>query len=263
MLVNANVSSPLEKIIFQMNSLQERVASVKCSFISEFIEQEKKFVIPRIEFKDKNTKDRIRIGIFGSIHGDEPVGAYALLEFFSELIQNDQDASGYEIIAYPVCNPFGFEMGTRLNGREKDLNREFWKGSDLPEVKALEREILSNRFHGIISLHSDDTSTGIYGFVQGAALYYDLLRPSLKAASQVLPINGAAEIDGFTAFNGLIKECYPGVLSMHPSIKVKPFELIFETPSDALLHHQIQATKIFLYSVLRNYRSFISYAQNI
>ncbi|MES2307665.1 MAG: succinylglutamate desuccinylase/aspartoacylase family protein [Verrucomicrobiota bacterium] len=254
---------PLQGVLSQMRSLEERTGRVRCSEAGEFEEGGRLYSVPRIEFRDTASDDPLRIGIFGSIHGDEPVGAYALLEFFAELAQNDQDARGYEIIGYPVCNPTGFEKRIRLNHLGKDLNREFWRGSAIDEIRILEKEILARKFHGIISLHADDTSEGIYGFVQGAALYHDLLRPALKSAGQALPVNGAAEIDGFTAFDGLIQDCYPGILSTHPEVEIKPFELIFETPGQALLHRQIHATKLFLYSVLRNYRSFISYAQNL
>lgn len=254
---------PLQRVLGQMRSLEERTGRVRCSNAGEFKVGDELYSLPRIEFRDGSSDDPLRIGIFGSIHGDEPVGAYALLEFFAELAQNDQDARGYEIVGYPVCNPTGFAKRTRDNHAGKDLNREFWRKSPQEEVQILEKEILTRNFHGLISLHADDTSEGIYGFVQGATLHHDLLRPALKSAGRVLPVNSAAEIDGFTAFDGLIRDCYPGVLSTHPEVAIKPFELIFETPGEALLHRQIHATKVFLYSVIRNYRSFISYAQNL
>ena len=260
---NAFSLEPLQRVLGQMRSLEERTGRVRCSNAGEFKVGDELYSLPRIEFCDRSTDDPLRIGIFGSIHGDEPVGAYALLEFFAELAQNDQAARGYEIVGYPVCNPTGFTKQTRGNHAGKDLNREFWSKSPQEEVQILEKEILTRNFHGLISLHADDTSEGIYGFVQGAALNHDLLRPALRSAGQVLPINGAKEIDGFTAFDGLIRDCYTGILSTPQEVSIKPFELIFETPREVELHRQIQATKLFLYSVLRNYRSFIAYAQNI
>ncbi len=254
---------PLEGVFQQMRSLEERTGRVLCSNAGEFKVGDQLYSVPRMRYCDGAADDPLRIGIFGSIHGDEPVGAYALIEFFAELAQNEQDTCGYDLVGYPVCNPTGFAKKTRDNHDGKDLNREFWRGSTQEEVRILEKEILARNFHGIISLHADDTSEGIYGFVQGAALYHDLLRPALKSAGAFLPVNGAAEIDGFTAFDGLIRDCYPGVLSTHPELEIKPFELIFETPGKEPLHRQITATKSFLYSVLRNYRSFISYAQNL
>jgi hypothetical protein len=67
-----------------------------------------------------------------------------------------------------------------------------------PKVALIERELLANKFDGIISLHSDDTSDGLYGFVRGNTLTRHLLEPALAAAEAALPVNQARTIDGFT-----------------------------------------------------------------
>jgi hypothetical protein len=59
------------------------------------------------------------------------------------------------------------------------LNREFWRNSSEPEVRLLEQELRNGHFHGLIQLHADDTSDGIYGFVRGHTLTENLLRPAL------------------------------------------------------------------------------------
>lgn len=46
-------------------------------------------------------------------------------------------ARQYLIHVYPLCNPTGYEDGTRHSRAGKDLNREFWKGSTEPEVQLL------------------------------------------------------------------------------------------------------------------------------
>ena len=54
-------------------------------------------------------------------------------------------------------------------------------------MKLLESELASHCFHGIISLHTDDTSHGFYGFAHGATLTQDLIEPALHAAEHFLP----------------------------------------------------------------------------
>jgi hypothetical protein len=98
---------------------------------------------------------------------------------------------------------------------DKDLNREFWRGSLEPEVQLIEREILRNKYDGLISLHSDDTSDGLYGFVRGATLTEHLLKPALATAESALPVNRANKIDGFHAVEGIIHSAYDGILSAH------------------------------------------------
>lgn len=220
--------------------------------------------LPRYVFVGpKGGDDPIRIGLFAGIHGDEPAAAHALVEFLSLLELRPELASGFCLFAYPVCNPTGFEDNTRQSRRGRDLNREFWKNSGEPEVRLLEEELRAQTFHGIISLHTDDTSHGIYGFVRGATLTKHLLRPALDAAAAILPRNFDEVIDGFSARNGIIREGYPGVLSAPPDARPRPFEIIFETPHAAPQHQQEMALVIALQTILTEYRKFIAYAPNL
>ena len=139
--------------------------------------------------------------------------------------------TGYYLSFYPVCNPTGFEDGTRFSRNGKDLNREFWKNSAEPEVRLLQAELVSRSFQGIISLHTDDSSDGFYGFARGATLTKHLIEPALAAAEKFLPRDVRPVIDGFNASNGIIRDCYDGILSAPPKVRPRPFEIILETPS--------------------------------
>jgi hypothetical protein len=205
----------------------------------------------------------IRIGIFATLHGDEPEGAYSLIPFLRRLEAEPHLAQGYALFIYPVCNPTGFEDGTRTSRRGRDLNREFWNRSSEPEVQLLEQELYLQAFHGVVALHSDDTSSGLYGFVRGATLTQHLLEPALAAASAALPVNRERVIDGFNASHGIIRDSYLGILSTPPKLRPKPFEIILETPQSAPLKGQIDANFRALESILTEYRRLISYRANI
>ena len=220
--------------------------------------------LPRyVFFGPRGGGDTIRIGIFATIHGDEPEGALGLIRFVESLTRNPEVARGYGLFLYPLCNPAGFVDGTRVSRSGKDLNREFWRNSAEPEVRYLESEILRHAFHGIITLHSDDTSHGLYGFATGAVLSESLLEPALKAAERFLPRNHGAIIDGFAARRGIIHDIYQGVLQAPAGLKQPPFEITFETPQLAPQDLQIAAVAAALSSILVEYRSFLALAQNI
>lgn len=219
--------------------------------------------IPRYIVRGANSADPIRLGIFAAIHGDEPAGALALMEFLLDLLEHPDLAENYSISAYPICNPTGYEANTRFSRSGRDLNREFWKSSQEPEVQLLEHELRTRHFNGIIQLHADDTSDGIYGFVRGATLTRELLRPALEAAGTVLPLNRNPLIDGFAAQDGIIYDSYEGVLAAPSEMQPVPFEIVFETPQLAPLDRQVKALDIFLRTVLHEYRQLISFAQNI
>lgn len=221
-----------------------------------------KYSLPRFTFRGPNSSDPIRIGIFAAIHGDEPAGALAAATFLNDISREPEFVKNFLLHIYPLCNPTGFEDNTRHSRRGKDLNREFWKSSAEPEIEILEHELRTRRFNGIIQLHADDTSDGLYGFVRGHTLTENLLRPALAEAGKILPRNANATIDGFAARDGIIYQSYEGILAA-PMQSEPPFEIIFETPHHAPMELQVQALVVAVRTILSEYRRLISFAANL
>lgn len=264
----AVTASPSRRSVSRLLAALDQIAEASPRFISRLPGQTAADgcaeTLPRyVYFGPKGGGDTIRIGIFATIHGDEPEGALALARFFAEVEKNPEVAKGYALFVYPVCNPTGFEDGTRHSRSGRDLNREFWKNSTEPEIRFLESEIWTHAFDGIITLHSDDTSDGLYGFVSGAVLSEHLLEPALREAARFLPRNSHRVIDGFNARRGIITEGYPGVLQATPGVKRPPFEVTFETPQKKPLSRQIAAGAAALRTILVEYRNLMAIAQNI
>jgi protein MpaA len=222
------------------------------------------YELPRYLFVGPRGGDTpIRVGIFAGIHGDEPEGVHALVQFIKLLEARPELAAGYYLSLYPVCNPTGFEDGTRLSRGGKDLNREFWKNSIEPEIRLLQAELVSRSFQGIISLHTDDTSDGFYGFAHGATLTKSLIEPALATAEKILPRDQRPVIDGFNARNGVIRDAYDGILSAPPKVRPRPFEIILETPATPPEYLKQLAFVAVLQTILLEYRKFIAYAPNL
>lgn len=235
------------------------------SEIGKFQHAGQTYALPRFCFQGPGPMDEpVRIGVFAAIHGDEPETAHAALEFLQRLLKEPERARGYQIYVYPVCNPTGVEAHTRHSHADKDLNREFWKGSREPEVYYLERELGVLLFQGVIALHADDTTSGVYAYVRGATLTDALARPAIEAAEAFLPRAAEGIIDGFRAKDALIHEqCFDGVLSNPAELKPAPFELIFETPQEEPFELQVQAAVAALDRILVEYRPFLAFGQNL
>ena len=253
----ADLLAPLEKLAANSPNL---VANHDATFRVDG----ETYVLPRYLFVGPRGGDTpIRLGIFAGIHGDEPEGVHALVQFIKLLETKPEIAAGYYLSFYPVGNPTGFEDGTRHSRGGKDLNREFWKNSGQPEVQLLQAELQSRSFQGLISLHTDDTSDGFYGFVGGATLTRHLIRPALAAAEKFLPRDGRPVIDGFPARDGVIRDGYNGVLSAPPGLRPRPFEIILETPAAPPEYLKELALVAALQTILLEYRKFIAYAPNL
>ncbi len=220
--------------------------------------------LPRYLFVGPRGGDTpIRVGIFAGVHGDEPEGVHAIVQFIQLLEAHPELAAGYYLSFYPICNPTGFEDGTRHSRGGQDLNREFWRDSAAPEVRLLQAELQSRSFQGIISLHTDDTSDGFYGIVGGSTLTKNLIKPALAAAEKFLPRDERPVIDGFAARNGIILDAYEGILSAPPKVRPRPFEIILETPVAPPEYLKELAFVAALQTILLEYNKFIAYAPNL
>ncbi len=246
----------------------DRIAASSPSIVAnheaQFVVGGQKYSLPRYLFiGPKGGDEQIRLGLFAGIHGDEPEGVHALIQLLELLERKPELAVGYCLFIYPICNPTGFEDRTRHARGGKDLNREFWIESAEPEVKLLQSELLAHAFQGIISLHTDDSSHGFYGFAHGATLTKHLIEPALREAEHFLPRNEHETIDGFRARNGIIRDSYPGVLSAPPNVRPRPFEIILETPQQAPAYLKEAALVAAIRTILTRYREFMAYAPNL
>lgn len=211
--------------------------------------------------------DTLRLGLFATLNGDEPEGAFALTRLLAALEKDPELARGYALFIYPLCNPTGFEDNTRLSRSGHALNRLFWTESTAPEVRFLESEIWMQAFHGIINLRSDADSAGVYGFASGAVLSQNLLEPALHAAETFLPRNRKRQIEGIPARRGMvyadIYNAREGALRAVPGLDRPPFEITLATPRAASVHLQVEALHAALTAILAEFRYLQAIGQNI
>jgi len=263
-LAPAGTSHSIKKLLLPLFVEVAMSDSLRADSLGFWRVGEERYWLPRFVFqRTQQVKQRIKIGIFAGIHGDEPASILGLMDFVRQLDQDPELGRSYQIFLYPICNPSGYVSGTRHSQSGRDLNREFWRGSDEPEVKLLEEEIERQKFDGIISLHSDDTCDGVYGFVRGHVLAEHLLKPALAAAEASLPRDKRAKIDGFHAVEGIIYSGYGGILSASPDASPAPFEIVLETPQLTPEKLQRETFVVALKAILKKYRQLISYAADL
>ena len=217
---------------------------------------EERFWMPRFIFqRTQRMKRRIKVGLFAGVHGDEPKAVLGLVDLVRALNARPEVGRDYQLFIYPMCNPSGLADGTRCSRSGVDLNRQFWRDSAEPEVRLLEAEIRQQEFEGIISLHTDDTSDGVYGFAHYGTGTDDLLHDALETAHHALPRCRSTLIDGFAANNAIVRECYAGVLSAPPERQPRPWEIILETPQREPERLQRQAFVLAVAMILARYRT--------
>lgn len=185
-------------------------------------------------------------GIYMSagIHGDEPAGTAALIEWAEA---NLRLLSGLNCILFPCLNPWGLVNNCRFDEKRRDLNREFQTNS-VPMIQALKALIKPLQFALSLTLHEDYDGQGLY--------LYEVKRwkpfwgeDLLEAARPFIPIEGRTSIDGRRSQSGLVRRTLnlkrfaaiglPEAVHLHLHHSERTFTI--ETPSEFALDQRVRA----------------------
>lgn len=196
-----------------------------------------------------------RIYLSAGIHGDEPAPPQALLEM---LRAGDFDDRANWFIC-PVLNPVGLARGTREDGAQRDLNRDYKDRQSL-EVRAhiawLERQ---PRFDLTLCLHEDWEAQGFYLYELNPTARTSLASDIIAAVKAVIPIEPATIIDEReVAEPGIIRPISDPLLRENwpEAIYLRRFHTTLcytvETPSGLPLTQRIQALRTAAETALRH-----------
>jgi len=90
-----------------------------------------------------------KVLLSGVVHGDEPSGAFAILEFFQK--HSREFEKEFEFTAFPCVSPWGFQHGTRRNAAGFNPNREFKEETESEQnrliIPLLEKYLFTMDFH--------------------------------------------------------------------------------------------------------------------
>lgn len=144
-----------------------------------------------------------RILISGGIHGDEPAGVETICTFLENKLYKDF-LEDWEFTLLPCINPTGYEMGTRNNQDDVDLNRMF-KETNVPQEVEFVKSVLDQSYDLDLELHEDIDSSGYYLYQKDLSSELSSLgRAILDLVESVHPLNLAKEIEEIPAERGLL-----------------------------------------------------------
>ncbi|MBU2560837.1 MAG: M14 family metallocarboxypeptidase [Nanoarchaeota archaeon] len=102
----------------------------------------------------------------GGVHGDEPAGVFAVLEFLEHHAWEYLDR--FRFFAYPCANPYGFERHNRDNPEGVNINRTFGDQLRSAEGEAIRQSLsqVPGRYLFTMDMHESGTQDGdIYEYV--------------------------------------------------------------------------------------------------
>jgi len=154
------------------------------------------------------------------MHGDEPAGHLAILEF---LEQDGEKLQGrVDLDVMPCINPWGYEYDRRENSGGIDINRCF-EEEDLEEVRLCKGLLKSERFDLFLEFHEDWEFEGYYLFEVRQEEASRLGPALIDAVRSHGPIYRHPEVEGFPVVDGVV-DATPSQLARH-NIGNKPLPL--------------------------------------
>lgn len=100
-----------------------------------------------------------RVLITGGMHGDEPAGIEAVLQFLER--DNTTFLKDFSFLVIPCINPYGYVHNIRETLDGIDINRAF-ETDDVAEVAIVKKALGQTQFSLAIDFHEDYDATGFY-----------------------------------------------------------------------------------------------------
>ncbi len=97
--------------------------------------------------------------ITGGMHGDEPAGVEAVLQFLER--DNTPLLKNFSFLVIPCINPYGYVHNTRETLDGIDINRAF-ETDNVAEVAIVKKALGQTQFSLTIDFHEDYDATGFY-----------------------------------------------------------------------------------------------------
>jgi murein peptide amidase A len=152
------------------------------------------------------SEHKLSVLISAGIHGDEPAGVEAALQFLEHNVENPALLSHYSFVIFPCDNPYGWERGTRENSQGLDLNRQFRGREPSPETELIVKGLQGRCFDLVYEMHEDYDSPGFYLYEFGESSTAYLGESIVHEISTFgFPINRSHIIERRRARNGIIR----------------------------------------------------------
>jgi murein peptide amidase A len=186
------------------------------------------------------------------VHGDEPAAPWALLAWawnHQHLLRERA------FLIAPCLNPDGLLQNTRLDEKQRDLNRLFHT-QRISWLKTWHTQLQRHELRLALCLHEDYDARGCYVYSTGNGTR-PLVAEVMAEVNELLPCDPRRKIEGQSAKSGVIHFNTVPTHVVGPEALVLqqrygcPITLNFETPSEFDLDQRMEAQQHFIQASLR------------
>lgn len=144
------------------------------------------------------------IYLSGGIHGDEPAGVWAALEFFQRFPDLPAVYQRFNYMVLPCINPYGFEHNSRQNHDRVDLNRQFRNPDPPEEVLFVQSAVGGTKYRIAMEFHEDIDTPAFYLYELVQSEEPSWGRKIIDRIRLQTEVNDQEQIEGMPADHGLI-----------------------------------------------------------
>jgi hypothetical protein len=141
--------------------------------------------------------------ITGGHHGDEPFAALSLIAWIKQF--NFKEYKDYAIYIFPMCNPYGYETGSRSNGLRQDTNNDI---DMVQDSKVAELGLLFHHFPILadlfIDVHGETYQTRAYCYEHKPKNLPSIAEQALSENDPNFPYTRQKTVLGSRTSNGVI-----------------------------------------------------------
>jgi protein MpaA len=207
---------------------------------------------PVLTIESRKPPDKApRIYLSAGIHGDEPAGCLALLEWIE---RNPKLARKLDLRIFPCLNPWGLAHNKRSDELGRDLNR-CYRDSAGSHTAAHISLLKNQHFDLALILHEDYDAQGCYIYETSNRRPH-FAEKILSAMFRHIPFDPRRTIDGSRARKGVIRRrISPETMPDWPEAFALHFfhakrTLTIETPSEFSIHHRTAAHRAAIEAAL-------------
>ena len=152
------------EVVEAVNRATREIPSLRAVELGAVQTAEERYPFYHLTLKGAKTGNSTTRAVYigGGIHGDEPGGVWAVLEFLKRYPSLPDLYQRFEFTILPCTNPFGYEHGTRENAAGIDLNRQFKNPSPPVEVHCVKKAVAERSFLLAMEFHEDIDTPGFY-----------------------------------------------------------------------------------------------------
>lgn len=212
--------------------------------------------LPRFVFFGPHASDDSwRLAFLAGFDHRDLRSTHALLTLIERLADDAEDGHGLNLAFFPLVDAAGLAFHTP----DRQLTRQSWSASKLPEIALLEKDARARSYHGFVKVETAPEGDDVLSVRVREPLGFVAASPDIEILSSEDAEPYHVRFEREPTLPGPL----PGPLAIADDLAIRPFELVLRIPADWSAAVYADAVSTLLTRFLRRYRAFQAYGGHL